>query len=82
MWYTIRMKQTKPVHEAPTARQEKVILRRIRAIDTEIRSGSYPNTSELAKKLEVGVRTISRDIEEMKLFYNAPLAFWLSQYTA
>ena len=64
---------TKP--QASAARQEKVVLRRIRAIDIEIRSGTYPNTNDLAKKLEVGVRTISRDIEEMKLFYNAPLAF-------
>lgn len=56
-------------------RQEKVVLRRIRAIDREIRSGSFPNTNDLAKKLEVGIRTISRDIEEMKLFYNAPIAF-------
>ncbi|MBR4320929.1 WYL domain-containing protein [Treponema sp.] len=64
---------TKP--QASAARQEKVVLRRIRAIDIEIRSGTYPNTNDLAKKLEVGVRTISRDIEEMKLFYNAPIAF-------
>lgn len=56
-------------------RQEKVVLRRIRAIDKEIRSGSFPNTNDLAKKLEVGIRTISRDIEEMKLFYNAPIEF-------
>lgn len=56
-------------------RQEKVVLRRIRAIDQEIRRGSFPNSNDLAKKLEVGVRTISRDIEEMKLFYNAPIAF-------
>lgn len=59
----------------PKLRQEKVVLRRIRAIDKEIRSGSFPNTNELAKKLEVGTRTISRDIEEMKLFYNAPIKF-------
>ena len=29
-------------------RQEKVVLRRIRAIDKEIRSGSFPNTNEVS----------------------------------
>lgn len=56
-------------------RQQKLVLRRIRAIDSEIRSGSYPNTMQLAKKFEVSVRTISRDLDEMRLFYNAPIAF-------
>lgn len=56
-------------------RQEKVVLRRIRAIDAEIRNGSYPNTKQLAEKLEVGIRTISRDLDEMRLFYNAPIAY-------
>ncbi|MCI7437054.1 MAG: WYL domain-containing protein [Spirochaetia bacterium] len=56
-------------------RQQKVVLRRLRAIDSEIRSGTYPNTAELAKKLEVGVRTISRDLDELRLFYNAPIEF-------
>lgn len=69
------MEQSSAKSQTSTVRQEKVVFRRIRAIDTEIRSGSYPNTNDLAKKLEVGVRTISRDIEEMKLFYNAPIAF-------
>ena len=69
------MEQGITKQNASGARQEKVVLRRIRAIDIEIRSGTYPNTNDLAKKLEVGVRTISRDIEEMKLFYNAPIAF-------
>lgn len=73
LYYPMEQFSTKP--QASAARQEKVDLRRIRAIDIEIRSGTYPNTNDLAKKLEVGVRTISRDIEEMKLFYNAPIAF-------
>ena len=55
--------------------QEKVVLRRLKAIDSELRKNTYPNSSFLAQKLEVSVRTISRDIEELKLFYNAPIAF-------
>lgn len=73
--YTIPMEQTPPQTKSPLVRQQKVVLRRIRAIDAEIRNGSYPNTNDLAKKLEVGVRTISRDLDEMRLFYNAPIAF-------
>ena len=69
------MEQTPPEAKSPLVRQQKVVLRRIRAIDAEIRSGSYPNSNDLAKKLEVGVRTISRDLDEMRLFYNAPIAF-------
>ena len=67
-------KKSKSINPS-NVRQEKVVLRRIRSIDKEIRSGTFPNTKDLAKKLEVGIRTISRDIEEMKLFYNAPIAF-------
>lgn len=69
------MEQSPPQTKSPLVRQQKVVLRRIRAIDAEIRSGSYPNSTDLAKKLEVGVRTISRDLDEMRLFYNAPIAF-------
>ena len=69
------MEQTPPQTKSPLVRQQKVVLRRIRAIDAEIRNGSYPNTNDLAKKLEAGVRTISRDLDEMRLFYNAPIAF-------
>ena len=53
--------------------QERVVIRRIHAIDQEIRKGTYPNTRDLAEMLEVGERTISRDIDEMRNFYNAPI---------
>ncbi|MBQ7745834.1 MAG: WYL domain-containing protein [Spirochaetia bacterium] len=55
--------------------QEKVVIRRIHAIDSEIRKGTYPNTRDLAELLEVGERTISRDIDEMRNFYNAPIEY-------
>ena len=54
---------------------EKVVLRRIHLIDAEIRKGIYPNTRYLAELLEVGERTISRDIDEMRNFYNAPIEY-------
>lgn len=54
---------------------EKVVLRRIHLIDAEIRKGTYPNTKQLAEMLEVGERTISRDIDEMRNFYNAPIEY-------
>ena len=57
------------------AQLEKVVLRRIHLIDAEIRKGSYPNTKQLAEMLEVGERTISRDIDEMRNFYNAPIEY-------
>ena len=54
---------------------EKVVIRRIHVIDSEIRKGTYPNTHNLAEMLEVGERTISRDIDEMRNFYNAPIEY-------
>jgi hypothetical protein len=38
--------------------EEKVKLNRIARIDAEIRSDKYPNSEELAAKLEVSPRTI------------------------
>lgn len=48
--------------------------RRIIQIDQYISSGCYPTASFLADKLERSVRTIQRDIEEMILEYQAPIA--------
>lgn len=47
--------------------------RRLAVIDQYISEGSYPTASFLAKKLECSVRTIQRDIDEMILFYHAPI---------
>ena len=57
------------------AREEKVKSLRIIQIDEEIRSGSYPNGTTLAKKFEVSRATIMRDIEFLRDRYNAPLEF-------
>ena len=55
--------------------EEKVRINRILLIDKLIRSGSYPNAESMSKKMEVSARTIQRDIEYLKLFYNAPLEY-------
>jgi predicted DNA-binding transcriptional regulator YafY len=55
--------------------EEKVKTSRILAIDSLIRSGSYPNAASMAKKMEVSTRTILRDIDYLRLFYEAPLEY-------
>ena len=47
--------------------------RRFVAIDNYISQGKYPTATFLAEKLECSVRTIQRDIQNMILFYNAPI---------
>jgi len=48
---------------------------RLSFIDDAIKSGRYPNTEDLAKKLEVNTRTIARDIEFLKDTYKAPIEY-------
>lgn len=56
-----------------TAREYKNISRRIVQIDSYISQGIFPTAAFLAEKIECSVRTILRDIEEMRNFYNAPI---------
>jgi len=55
--------------------EEKFQTSRLQRIDNEIRSASYPNSEELALKLEVTSRTILRDIEFLRLYYDAPIEY-------
>ena len=55
--------------------EEKVRTNRVLLIDELIRSGSYPNAASMSRKMEVSARTIQRDIEYLRLFYNAPLEY-------
>lgn len=55
--------------------EEKVHYRRLRIIDECIRNGSYPSVQELASRCEVSERTISRDIDELKIFLEAPIDY-------
>ena len=56
-------------------RNNKVQRYRLLQIDEEIRNGRFPNSTTLAKKIEVSSRTIQRDIEYMKDMYNAPIEY-------
>lgn len=57
------------------AKEHKFFAHRLLQIDREIQRRSYPNAVSLARLLEVSTRTIQRDIEYMRDFLNAPLAF-------
>lgn len=62
------------MEENKKPKEEKVKLRRLLIIDEELRSGHSVTATSLAKKIEnVTPRTIQRDIEEMRLFHNAPI---------
>ena len=51
------------------------LLRRIITIHKEIKSGSYPNTTNLAKILETGTATISRTLDTMRYDFKAPIEY-------
>lgn len=55
--------------------EKKVKISRILQIDTEIRSGRYPNSEYMAKKMEVNSRTIKRYIDYLKKYYKAPIEY-------
>ena len=55
--------------------EEKVLYRRLQNIDEKLRKKSYPNAIKLAELLGVSQRTICRDIEYLRNFYNAPIEF-------
>jgi len=61
--------------EKPKTSLPKIALPRIYMIDSEIASGKYPNSKYLAKKLEMSVATISRDIEFMRDQLLAPIEY-------
>ena len=50
-------------------------LQRIAAFDRAIRAGEYPNARTIARELEVGHRTVQRDVEFLRDRLGAPLAF-------
>src|SRR6185312_14518287 len=50
-------------------------LERIAALDRAVRAGEYPNAASLARRLEVGRRTVQRDVEFFRDRLGAPLAF-------
>jgi predicted DNA-binding transcriptional regulator YafY len=52
--------------------EEKVRINRILKIDDEIQANKYRNAATLSGKLEVTRRTILRDIDYLRLMYQAP----------
>jgi proteasome accessory factor B len=50
-------------------------LQRIVALDRAIRAGEYPNAMTIARELEVGHRTVQRDVEFFRDRLGAPLGF-------
>lgn len=48
---------------------------RLLYIDRQIRSGRYPNAPKLAEGYEVSERTIKRDVEWLRDFQGAPIAY-------
>jgi len=53
----------------------RVALVRIAVIDQEIRNGSWPNATGLARQLEVNPRTIHRDIDCLRDQLGAPIVY-------
>jgi predicted DNA-binding transcriptional regulator YafY len=53
----------------------RVTLHRIHRIFERIRAGDYPSRRVLAQEIEVAEKTIHRDIEFMRDFLNAPIAY-------
>jgi predicted DNA-binding transcriptional regulator YafY len=60
-------------------------LERMMRIHQEIATGSYPNKTALAEKLEVSTKSVGRDLEFMRDRLNLPLAYdtkrWGYHYT-
>ncbi len=48
---------------------------RIFTIHNFIENSQYPNIQSLAEQLEVNARTVERDIEQLRDFFNAPLVY-------
>jgi len=53
----------------------RAMMHHLILIDEQIRSGSFPNASTLARDLELSVRTINRKLEFMRDVLGAPLKY-------
>lgn len=53
----------------------KVILSRLSFIDNSIQNNKYVKTAELAREYEVSEKTIYRDIQYMKDYFDAPIEY-------
>ena len=44
-------------------------------IDKMIKEKGFPNTTKIARELEVSIPTVSRDIEALRRIYGAPIEY-------
>ena len=51
------------------------MIERLLVINNDVGTGKYPNTPKLAKKLDVSIATISRDVEFLRDRLNAPIEY-------
>jgi predicted DNA-binding transcriptional regulator YafY len=68
----VRRRVTGPT---PMKTAVRFALERIAALDRAIRAGEYPNAKTMSDRLEVGHRTVQRDLAFMRLRLGAPLVF-------
>ena len=61
--------------EQKKQRESHVKSLRLLRLEKAIQSIAYPSVERLMKELEVSRRTILRDLEELKIFYNAPIEY-------
>lgn len=51
------------------------MIERLLVINNGVGTGKYPNTPKLAKKLDVSIATISRDVEFLRDRLNVPIEY-------
>lgn len=56
-------------------RESHVKSLRLLQLEKAIQTMNYPDVDRLVKELEVSRRTVLRDIDELKLYYNAPIEY-------
>ena len=61
--------------EQKKQRESHVKSLRLLRLEKAIQSIAYPSVERLMKELEVSRRTILRDLEVLKIFYNAPIEY-------
>lgn len=61
--------------EDKKSRESHVKSLRLLQLEKAIQSIPYPSVDRLVEELEVSRRTILRDIDELKLYYNAPIEY-------
>lgn len=62
-------------HGSDRQKATRFMFERCRQILAAIRSDSYPNTTQLARSLEVSISTVSRDIEFLKERMGCPIEY-------